>query len=324
MKECHPDTDFTIRKIALGSTRQIGEQSFDCDICQTAFRKRTLLNQHKLKVHEVVIESDYGCDQCGIKCANLPGLKAHMRGHVAKRFLCGSCNKSFLVLSQLKDHVDRGICLLENRKCKICDKVYSDRIRLELHLRTHTNLKPFPCSVCEKAFTQKRSLKEHLLTHDTVRHFECQHCQKKFVQKNHLKYHLASQHAETTNSSQLKHQCTVCGKVFPFPYQLRKHVTVHGSTTSKQLQARFQCRLCAIWFSSPALLQVHTEQCCSKLQEGVVLDRVECREGGEVVWREEQGGQGGGEHQLHLVSVDTIQGYTAGIKINFENCPNPP
>ena len=146
------------------------------------------------------MKTDFGCDQCGIKCANLPGLKAHQRGHIEKMFLCGSCNKSFLVLAHLKEHVERGSCLLENRKCKLCHKVYSDRIRLELHMRVHNNLKPFPCTVCEKAFTQKRSLKEHLLTHDTVRHYECRHCEKKFVQKNHLKYHLASQHAETTAS----------------------------------------------------------------------------------------------------------------------------
>ena len=176
------------------------KQNFSCHLCDATFKKGTLLNQHKLKVHQVGMETDFGCDQCGIKCANLPGLKAHQRGHIEKRFLCGSCNKSFLVLAHLKDHVERGSCLLENRKCKLCHKVYSDRIRLELHMRVHNNLKPFPCTVCEKAFTQKRSLKEHLLTHDSVRHYECHHCEKKFVQKNHLKYHLASQHAETTAS----------------------------------------------------------------------------------------------------------------------------
>ena len=176
------------------------KENFSCNLCGAKFKKGTLLNQHKLTVHKLSMKTDFGCDQCGIKCANLPGLKAHQRGHIEKRFLCGSCNKSFLVLTHLKEHVERGSCLLENRKCKLCHKVYSDRIRLELHMRVHNNLKPFPCTVCEKAFTQKRSLKEHLLTHDTIRHYECRHCEKKFVQKNHLKYHLASQHAETTAS----------------------------------------------------------------------------------------------------------------------------
>ena len=30
------------------------------------------------------------------------------------------------------------------------------------------------------------------------------------------------------------------------------------------------------------------------------------------------------EHRLHMVSVETIQGYTADIQIHFENCLNPP
>lgn len=244
----------------LGMKRlpSIMKQNFSCHLCGAKFRKGTLLNQHKLRVHQVGMKTEFGCDQCGIKCANLPGLKAHQRGHIEKRFLCGSCNKSFLVLAHLKEHVERGSCLLENRKCKLCNKVYSDRIRLELHMRVHNNLKPFPCTICEKAFTQKRSLKEHLLTHDTVRHYECRHCEKKFVQKNHLKYHLASQHAETSASEvrikqklsiyvgQVRHQCAVCNKLFPFPYQLRKHVAVHGSKSAeRQLQCR-QARLCSL------------------------------------------------------------------------------
>jgi len=238
------------------------KQTLSCHLCGMNFKKGTLLNQHKLKVHQVGMETTFGCDQCGIKCANLPGLKAHQRGHVAKRFLCGSCNKSFLVLAHLKDHVEKGSCLLENRKCKICDKVYSDKIRLELHMRMHNNLKPFPCTICDKAFTQKRSLKEHLLTHDTVRHYECRHCEKKFVQKNHLKYHLASQHAETAGN-EVRHQCAVCNKVFPFPYQLRKHVAVHGS---KSAERQLQCRRCLSWFSSPALLQEHSSKCSDQTE----------------------------------------------------------
>merc|ERR1712130_494877 len=177
----------------------------------------------------------------------------------------------------------------DNRKCKLCHKVYSDRIRLELHMRVHNNLKPFPCTVCEKAFTQKRSLKEHLLTHDTVRHYECRHCEKKFVQKNHLKYHLASQHAETT-ASEVRHQCAVCNKIFPFPYQLRKHVAVHGS---KSAEKQLQCRCCLSWFSSPALLQEHSSKCSTKRSNS-----------------EKKGAWPKKEDQLQLTIVETVESYS--------------
>lgn len=276
VQEAHPDTPgLLVRKIAL-KCRQIEEPNFSCKICHgISFKKKTLLNQHNLRVHNLQVDTaEFVCPQCGIRCANLPGLKAHQRGHLAKRYLCGSCSKSFLGLNQLKDHVDKGACLLENRQCGVCYKVYSDKVRLELHMRTHTNVKPFPCTICEKSFTQKRSLKEHLLTHDTVRHFECTHCLKKFVQKNHLKYHLASQHKDLVGGELgQRHQCLVCSKVFPFPYQLKKHSMIHGPssiTSAWGLQSRLQCVQCSGWFSSPTLLQLHVQTCGQDKMEQVV------------------------------------------------------
>jgi len=263
VQECHPSTpNLLIKKIALKS-KEIVDQNFDCSFCSLSFKKRTLLNQHNFRVHEVQLDTEYACDQCGVRCANLPGLKAHTRAHLIKRFLCGSCNKSFLVLSQLKDHVDKGVCLLENRQCTVCKKIFSGKHHLDLHMRLHTNTKPHPCNICEKSFTQKRSLKEHLLTHDAVRHFECKHCSKSFVQKNHLKYHVASQHCET-DTEITKHQCNICGKVFPFPYQLKKHKNVHGNINANELLSQFQCSSCSVWFSSPALLKLHSEKCLNQ------------------------------------------------------------
>jgi len=256
VRESHSG-ETAIRKIAVKS-KEAAEQSFPCLLCTAVFRKRTLLNQHQLRVHALQLDTEFECEECGVRCANLPGLKAHTRAHLVKRFLCGSCNKSFLVLSQLKDHVDRGVCLLENRKCGVCGKVFSGKYHLQLHMRLHTNIKPFTCSICEKSFTQKRSLKEHQLTHEAERQFSCQHCEKRFVQRNHLKYHLASQHSGQAGAQQFPgHTCSVCSKVFPFPYQLRKHQRLHGSLQSLQLQ----CAACSQWFSSPVQLQQHQVSC---------------------------------------------------------------
>jgi len=258
IKECHSDRPgLPIKKIAL-RVKEPGVEKFTCDQCEKVFRKRTLMNQHRFKVHNIELDTEYSCGECGIKCATLPGLKAHQRGHQEKKFLCGSCSKAFLVLSQLKEHVTKGVCQLENRQCKICGKIYSDKIRLDLHTRIHTNEKPFRCTQCSKAFSQKRSLKEHLLTHDSARHFKCDHCEKKFVQKNHLKYHMASQHSDTENIEN-KNQCNICGKLFAFPYQLRRHGSVHGSGGGKGAQAKLQCGVCGHWFSSPAFLKIHLE-----------------------------------------------------------------
>ena len=226
IKENHPESlDLLIKKIALRS-KDGNEQSFTCKLCNAKFKKKTLLNQHNYKVHEIQLDTEYTCTQCGVSCANLPGLKAHTRAHLTKQFLCANCNKSFLILSQLKDHVDKGVCMEKNRKCNVCDRVFSGKYHLELHMRLHNNEKPFQCEVCKKSFAQSRSLKEHMLTHESERQFKCSYCDKKFVQRNHLKYHLTSQHSEDVTDIP-KHQCLTCGKAFPFPYQLKRHEKIH-------------------------------------------------------------------------------------------------
>ena len=55
------------------------------------------------------------------------------------RFLCANCNKSFLILSQLKDHVDKGVCTEEKRRCAICSKVLYNFIALQLYNSTTLN-----------------------------------------------------------------------------------------------------------------------------------------------------------------------------------------
>ena len=104
-----------IRKIAL-KAKDGNEQVYACKFCDATFKKKTLLNQHNYKVHEIQLDTEYTCSQCGVSCANLPGLKAHTRAHLVKKFLCANCNKSFLILSQLKDHVDRAVCMEDTRK----------------------------------------------------------------------------------------------------------------------------------------------------------------------------------------------------------------
>ena len=104
-----------------------------------------------------------------------------------KKFLCISCNKPYMNLYQLREHIQKGMCRDESRTCGICHKVFYDKHRMLRHLKIHENVREFKCDKCDKSFNQKRTLKEHKLTHSTSRQFECKICLKKFVQPNHLK-----------------------------------------------------------------------------------------------------------------------------------------
>ena len=65
-------------------------------------------------------------------------------------------------------------------ECDVCEKVFQYPSILAIHMRTHTNEKPYECDVCEKRFRQSSALKSHMRVHTNEKPYECDVCEKRF------------------------------------------------------------------------------------------------------------------------------------------------
>ena len=82
----------------------------------------------------------------------------------------------------------------QQHECDVCEKVFGYPSQLAVHMRIHTNEKPYECDVCKKRFTMADSLKVHMRTHKNEKPYECDVCKKRYRHSGSLKHHMRTQH----------------------------------------------------------------------------------------------------------------------------------
>ncbi|GBM55754.1 Zinc finger protein 8 [Araneus ventricosus] len=85
-----------------------GEKPFTCEICQISFGRNYSLKRH-MKTHSK--ENDFKCDICDRSFQRKHCFAMHMQKHQEKKYDCRKCDRSFISLQHLNQHVHPEIKL---------------------------------------------------------------------------------------------------------------------------------------------------------------------------------------------------------------------
>ena len=166
-----------------------------CHLCQKKFSNKTQLEQHIKRSHD-----DTGVFECDI-CKYLAQSKFALQEHVvrchnpSKVFECLKCQSILKNEQEYKEHqqthrneIADSDLIKKNYKdkpviCEICQKWNRGKWWYDVHMRTHTNIRPFKCKECTKTFITNGALNKHIKRHAGIAEFKCDHCGKSFREK---------------------------------------------------------------------------------------------------------------------------------------------
>ena len=115
-------------------------------------------------------------------------FRKHMRLSHLQSALCEICSKSFQSQTHLERHVQLFHLRTKMETCKICGKVITSE--MARHMLLHEE-KKFKCPECPKTFRHTANLNVHLKYHLKVRPFPCEVCGQGFSRKQNYQRHMA-------------------------------------------------------------------------------------------------------------------------------------
>ncbi|TNN81731.1 Zinc finger protein 574 [Liparis tanakae] len=235
------------RELDLHSLTHQDKQPATCLHCSSQFVNQSVLEIHMQRCPSTEEDKNTGrgrgqgrgrctgqveCDLCGHRCMTQEGLDLHRLSHTGQTPLkcpVRPCRRRFASNSTLEEHVlahfQGTLGKSKNRprfRCQICLKEFSYNSTFNVHMRTHTDERPFECATCGKRFRQLPHLQDHERIHSGLRPFCCWICGKSFSVAARL-----TEHART-HSGEKPYPCPHCPAAFRSRSNLDKHTRLHG------------------------------------------------------------------------------------------------
>ncbi|KAH8386524.1 hypothetical protein KR093_001038 [Drosophila rubida] len=186
-----------------------------------------------------------------------------------KTFYCPNCGNCYSAAGSLKLHMraclrQRNEISAEDRKCKVCSKIFNSVAYLKEHMMRHTGEQPFRCTRCYRKFVDEAKYNSHMDSHKHQDKLEAeaealaaQHGGKKVVVKEFTCSFCAQNFTVVFDVGQVKRRyaCDACRDKYSNAEALRQH--------KQQVEEKreFSCERCGRKFVFEGFLQRHLPNC---------------------------------------------------------------
>lgn len=222
------------------TNRHTGAKPFVCDQCSTAFAAMGDLHNHT-HIHG---EPKFRCpeDGCDYVAHQKSAVYNHRRFRHSdeKPFSCDQCDYSGKSSTLLKSHQLFRHSDEKPFPCELCDYAAKTNDCLKIHMRTHTDSKPFQCTwpQCQYAARTSGAFAIHMRRHENRKDYQCSICPYATVSGSKLKDHMV------VHSPEKPFRCEQCGATFKQAKTLTNHIRLIHTENPKIRTFHEENRLC--------------------------------------------------------------------------------
>ncbi|XP_034721554.1 zinc finger protein 34-like [Etheostoma cragini] len=245
-----PDGDSCLSVLSLGedAAAHARETPYQCDVCREVFPSGSSLEKHR-KLHDSgapAYKKKQICGVCGKTLSDYRSLSRHRLTHSGERpHGCRVCGSRFKLPGTLRQHEKIHTHRERSYLCDVCCKMFMTSKQLQIHMRMHTNEKPYHCGECGRGFSTRAPLRAHMRIHTGETPYSCPDCGWAFKRKVHLDNHV------TVHSGVKPFVCVTCGKACARKAYLKVHMRTHNG------ERPYRCSLCDKAFTQSHCLKTH-------------------------------------------------------------------